>query len=171
MVDTMAQGNQEKSSQSKLMRFVHSGSMQSPRPLGDQSPGYSAAPHEWGLQAGFSQRRFVARTPSCPGGGRQSLAVWFSGEKNLLEHTKNDAIHRVYDEWCPGTARQLRTSTLASLSFPNELRQSGFIRVAGHSLLGDNRGHQFVRRYVKGGVRHLHPSRCNLLPQHMRHFS
>jgi len=44
------------------MRFVHSVTISSPRPPGDQSPGYRAMPHQWGLKAGFSQRCCVART-------------------------------------------------------------------------------------------------------------
>ena len=48
-------------SKPKLMRFVHSVTSP-PHPPGDQSPGYKAAPHQWGLSAGPSQHCCGART-------------------------------------------------------------------------------------------------------------
>ena len=80
------------------MRFVHSVTMSPPRLPGDQSPGYRATPHQWGLKAGFSQRCFVARTLHVRAGCANLLPLGLVVLKDPPSHQlRNQISHLVLD--------------------------------------------------------------------------
>ena len=89
------------------MRFGHSVTISPPRPPGDQSPSYRATPHQWGLKAGFRQRRCEARTlhvraecanfllPSLAAKAAVTLTVTSMGSHNIF--LSYEAILSLFD--------------------------------------------------------------------------